>query len=89
MQVYLQRCKSIIFADDTTIYATNKSLNQLVNHMTYDLSIIKDWFRANKLTLNLSKTAFILFKPNKRQNPDVDLNMQFIFDNQIIKLSKH
>ena len=32
--------------------------------MTHDMSILDDWFRANQLLLNLSKTVSMLFWPN-------------------------
>ena len=31
----------------------------------FELSKIEDWFKANKLTLNASKTKYILFKNKK------------------------
>ena len=41
--------------------------------MTHDMSILDDWFRANQLSLNLSKTVSMLFWPNgKELNIDMD-----------------
>ena len=31
--------------------------------MKSDLAMLQDWFKANKLTLHLGKTNFVLFKP--------------------------
>ncbi len=56
----LKKCNSILFADDTTVYVTNKNLRQLTQNMKHDLEILVDWFKANKLTLNLGKTSFVL-----------------------------
>ena len=36
--------------------------------MEHDLNIILDWFRANSLTLNVQKTNFLLFAPDKRKH---------------------
>ena len=67
----LQYSKSIIFADDTTIYLTGKSPMILYARMKYDLGILSEWFKANKLTLNLKKSNYILFrKPKCKLNPD-------------------
>ena len=53
-----------MFADDTTLYQTHKSLRYLKWCLQKDMRSLTDWFRANKLTLNLDKTACILFKKN-------------------------
>ena len=58
----LKKCKCILFADDTTLYVTNKNIRYLKESMKHDLEILIDWFKANKLTLNLDKTSFVLFQ---------------------------
>ena len=35
--------------------------------MTHDMSILDDWFRTNQLSLNLSKTVSMLFRPNGKE----------------------
>ena len=50
--------------------------------MEHNLKIILDWFRANSLTLNVQKTNYLLFAPDKRRHA-VYLNV----DNVIIKPS--
>ena len=58
----LSFCNSIMFADDTTLYKTHNNLRYLKFSIEQDMSVLMDWFRANKLTLNLEKTACIFFK---------------------------
>ena len=65
MAIHLEHCNSIMFADDTTLYQTCRSLSYLKCCLQEDLKSLIDWFRANKLTLNLDKTACVLFKKNK------------------------
>jgi hypothetical protein len=57
----IQNSKSIIFADDTTVYASSTSLPILFNTINADLNGLADWFCANKLSLNVSKTNYVLF----------------------------
>ncbi len=38
---------------------------QLFNTLNHELNIISDWFKANKLSLNISKTNYMLFSTNK------------------------
>ena len=56
---------TILFADDTTLQLSSKSLHDLYDLANFELSKIEDWFKANKLTLNASKTKYILFKNKK------------------------
>ena len=61
----LQYCKSLLFADDTTIYKSHRHLNYLTWCIEEDLNRLTQWFRINKLTLNLDKTVCILFQKAK------------------------
>ena len=54
---------SLLFADDTTLLHSHQDLETLKELVEKDLHRLMDWFRANKLTLNLSKTEVILFSP--------------------------
>ena len=60
-------CKYILFADDTTIYLTHDNLKFLHDCMEIDLAQLNDWFRANLLTLNLSKSRVMSFVYGKGQ----------------------
>ena len=51
----------IQFADDTTLYISHTSLDFIRFALEHDLSILQDWFHANKLTLNIGKSVAILF----------------------------
>jgi len=53
----------ILFADDTTLTFVAKSFPALNNIVNSDLSHLSSWLTANKLSLNLSKTNYILFHP--------------------------
>ena len=61
---------SILFADDTTIYDQNKDLDFLKWNLEQELSKLVDWFNANKLTLNVDKTQYLLFKPNQKKQQE-------------------
>ena len=57
--------KTILFADDTTIYSTGSDKNVLFRQIKEDLTSLIDWFRANKLSLNISKTNYVVFHPKR------------------------
>ena len=73
----LNLTKSILFADDTTIYLSSNNISYLYTTMNGELLKPTDWFRANKLSLNISKTNYILFTYQNRQvvtNIDLQLS---------------
>ncbi len=63
-----QLLKFILFADDTNILGTGENLQQLLDTITSEFTRIKSWFNTNKLSLNLSKTKFIIFGNRKINN---------------------
>ena len=54
----------ILFADDTTIFNSHTSGKYLQYMMEHDLTMMSDWFSANKLSLNLTKTVAMKFWNN-------------------------
>jgi Reverse transcriptase (RNA-dependent DNA polymerase) len=54
-------CKTILFADDTTLIYTEKQLSDLSDHTNIVLEMSKKWFCANKLKLNDDKTQNLYF----------------------------
>ena len=56
---------SILFADDTTLQLSGSNLEELYSNANCELEKAYDWFCANKLTLNISKTKYILFREKK------------------------
>ena len=70
--------KFILFADDTNIIFTAKSLVELTTVVNLELKIVSDWFKANKLSLNISKTKYIIF----RHNISKTANFPIFFDDK-------
>ena len=68
----VEHCKTVLFADDTNIYKTGKQVTNIYEDMNKELQILADWFRANKLSLNISKTKCMLFcrspRPENEEN---------------------
>ena len=56
-----------IFADDTGIFCQSIDLKVLVEKAEIIIKNVNEWFIANKLTLNVDKTSFIIFR-SKRNN---------------------
>ena len=57
--------KLILFADDTTLLNTHRNKNFVQYSIVHDLDILMNWFKANQLSLNLSKTLVLNFWEHK------------------------
>ena len=57
-----------LFADDTSLTATDRNLDALLHLINSELPAIYDWLCSNKLTLNLSKTKYVVFQPRQKLN---------------------
>ena len=53
----------INFTDDTNVFVSHKDKDCLTNILNAELNKLSLWFGANRLSLNLEKTKFIVFKP--------------------------
>ena len=63
--------KLVIFADDTSVFFSNKSIAQLIVQAELTLRQLMKWFEANRLTLNTSKSNFIIFRTIRRKIGDL------------------
>ena len=82
INLHLQHVSCILFADDTTLYISHRNLRYARWCLSEDLHTLSDWFKANKLTLNLSKTVAMHFSHKKETNTEPltvsDNKIQFI-----------
>ena len=56
-----------MFADDTNLFYSGKDILHLFSTMNTELEKVSQWFRANKLSLNATKTKFSLFHPTSKK----------------------
>lgn len=54
-----------LFADDTSIFYTQSTIQQNMCSLENDIKLIDEYYRLNKLTVNLSKTELIHFHSSK------------------------
>src|SRR5688572_5355178 len=69
--------KLILFADDTNAFCSHDSLTRLVEIIYTELNILAEWFRTNRLSLNIKKSCFIglLFHSTKKRIPDLQTKL--------------
>ena len=53
------------FADDTNLLCSGNNLKKLRKTMNKELPSLFVWLCANRLSLNVDKTEFIVFRPHK------------------------
>ena len=65
----------ILFADDSNIFLSHRDPRILVNTMNSELKSVHSWIQANKLSLNLTKTNYMLFSNSIQTLPgDININ---------------
>ena len=64
----IKNSRAILFADDTTIYTSGNNIKELYNTMNTELELLTDWFYANKLSLNISKTNYMIIGNYNKTN---------------------
>ena len=73
--------KFSLFTDDTVATLSGKNLQTLVSSVNREISNISLWFKVNKLSLNISKTNYIIFRTRRRRVPT---NLPEIFIDDVI-----
>ena len=63
----------ILFADDTTLLNSSTNNAYLEFFMRHDLKLLDEWFKANQLSLDLSKTVLMNFWQNGK---DIKLDLE-------------
>ena len=53
---------SVLFADDTNMFGTDNDLEALIDNVNTELEKIVKWLNANKLSLNIDKNHYMLFR---------------------------
>ncbi|CAB4015864.1 Hypothetical predicted protein [Paramuricea clavata] len=56
----LEYSSTRMFADDTTLTVSGKSIQDVEVAINHDLTNVKQWLTANRLSLNLVKTEYLL-----------------------------
>ena len=69
---------TLIYADDSTFLMSDCNDKDLEAKVTTELSTLNEWFAANKFSLNLKKSNFMVFSPSLNKSPRLNLNIPTI-----------
>lgn len=53
-------CKTTLYADDTALMYSCNNVNEMCNMLNENLSKVDSWLKENKLSLNVSKTKYMV-----------------------------
>ena len=54
------------FADDTTVFASDRDINNVHATVNRELVGVDNWLKTNGLSLNVSKTSYMIISNQKR-----------------------
>ena len=76
--------KFIMFADDTNTFLSSPNYCNLFTTLNVELDHLSSWFKANKLSLNIKKTHYIIFgNKSKYKSANYSLKMDGITLEQV------
>ena len=67
--------KFYLFADDTNLYYDSETLDDVIKKVNKGLKHVKRWLDSNRLSLNISKTNYILFHSSASSVP-IDISIK-------------
>ena len=81
---YIAQATTILFTDETTAYESASYLNYMYLYTCSSLNLIHltDCFRGNQLSLNVTKTSYMLFSNATKYLPELQLHIN---DQLIVK----
>ena len=74
--------KLYLFADDATISYANSATEDIIRTLKFDLLIIAEWLRFNKLVINWSKTNAMFFNHKLKIKKDFQEDLDLIINNK-------
>ena len=66
--------KFILFVDDTNLFYCDCNLNELIRRTNTDLDKLHVWFAVNRLSINVTKTNYMMFG-NRKLNTSISIKI--------------
>ena len=74
-----------MYSDDTCVNIASENLNELLTDLKNELENISNWMRINKLSLNASKSEYIVIGHRRKLNRVGDDIPDLVLNNEAIK----
>lgn len=75
-----------LYADDTCIFYFDKSIHNIISKAQKDLDLLSEWLKYNLLTINTTKTSFMIFAAKNKPIPE---HLPLTINNDVIKRSNY
>jgi hypothetical protein len=75
LELGLQYCNVLMYADDTTLYISGKNIRNMQLKMQEDIDYLSMWFGKNFLKVNESKSNVMLFSKTRQARERLNLKM--------------
>ena len=79
--------KTIMYADDTTIIVSGKTVTETTQKCNAVLNRFLNYFNLNKLSINLSKTKYMIYPPNKHNTRQTETQVVKMNNDTIEKVN--
>ena len=76
---------ALLFADDSNMFITGKNIHELVDSMNFEMKKIIDWLNVNKLSLNLKKTHYMIFR---KRGAKIEVKNKLVINDTVISMVK-
>ena len=86
LPLYTNNVFTDLYADDTTLYDIQDSLEQLENNLQSALNSLHIWCKQNGMKLNSSKTKVMLVTSNQKRQRLTNENLDLIFNNESLNM---
>jgi len=67
LQYSSDKLSFFLFADDTNLLFADTNLKSLEATVNHELTMVSDWLTVNRLTLNIKKSNFVIFRPYQKK----------------------
>ena len=64
-----------MLADDSNIFFEGYDILTVENELNTEMITISSWLKANKLSLNINKTHYMLFKEGRTINDEISIKI--------------
>lgn len=65
-----------LFADDSSIFYPGSNSSEIKRKMERDMVILNEFFRLNRISINIAKTKIMIFSTNRKQHHRIKLEFE-------------
>ena len=74
----------VYIVDDTTVFASDKDINGVHASVNRELAGVDNWLKTNRLSLNVSKTSYIIIS-NQKNSLDIKIRETILMKVSTVK----